>query len=477
MSLRRVANPRPYQRQAIDFLLSTPRANLYMGMGMGKSLSTLLALDTLYFAGAESDPCLILGPLRVARDTWPDEVTKWEQFRGLEVIPIIGETPKQREAALRRRGLIYSINYENLPWLVHYFGNRWPFKIVVADESTRLKGFRLKQGGARARALGQVAHSFVKRWINLTGTPSPNGLPDLWGQNWFIDRGKRLGHSYSDFIGRWFYREAMHGGPAYAGKLNAFKHSEAEIHGLLRDVCLTLDPKDWFDLEEPVVTQIGVKLPAEARKIYDDLEKDMFAQLDELTELEVVNAAALTMKCLQLANGAVICGDKGEWKAVHDEKLQALESIAQEVTDVPLLVQYNFRSDAERILKVFPKAAQLATKQGMQRFRDGASPIGMAHAKSMGHGIDGLQAVTNTLVRFGHDWNAEERLQMLERIGPVRQAQSGFKRPVRVFDIVAEDTVDISVLERHKGKLDIMSCLLAAMKSGYKAATTAETRE
>jgi hypothetical protein len=459
---RRIFTAREYQDIAVQFMTETPRCNLWAGMGMGKTVSTLTTADALIVSGATSRPILVLGPLRVARDTWPNEVAKWQHLRDLTVVPIVGEK-HERLAALKRSAPIYSTNYEQIPWLVEHFKDKWPFETVIADESTRLKSFRVKQGGMRARALGLVARNLTKRWINLTGTPAPNGLADLWGQQWFVDHGERLGNSYSAFMERWFSRNE------YTRKISAFKHSEAEIHAKLRDCTLTLDPADYFDLEQPIVNEVVVEMPASARQIYDEFESTMFAELMDGDQLEVFNAAALTNKCLQLANGAAYHGEG--FKVIHDAKLDALESIAY--GGMPLLVEYTFRSDVERIQKRFPKAVQLGEKAGFKKFMSGDAAMGLAHAKSMGHGIDGLQDVTNLLVRFGHGWNAEERLQMLERIGPVRQAQSGHKRPVQVYDIICKDTLDADVIARHRGKIEIMDALLAAMKrKGYKASTT-----
>jgi hypothetical protein len=204
-------------------------------------------------------------------------------------------------------------------------------------------------------------------------------------------------------------------------------------------------------------------LPEAARKIYKQLEKELFAKLADGEEVAAYNAAALTNKCLQLANGAVYT-DYPNWSAVHDEKIAVLESIMAESGGVPLLVAYSFKSDCARIKRAFPKAVELSTDDGMRAFRSGNAPIGLAHPKSMGHGIDGLQSVTNILVRFGHDWNLGERMQMLERVGPMRQMQSGFDRPVWVYDICASDTIDEDVIAAHVAKRSVQDQLLEAMK-------------
>lgn len=456
--MRKQVKFKAYQPIGVDFILQRQRGNLFAGMGMGKGLISLTALDTLRIAGMIQGPTLVLGPKRVAESTWSDEAAKWQHLQDTTVSPVVG-TLKQRIAALKRSADVYTCNYEQLPWLVSYLGDAWPFETVIADESTRLKSFRLKQGGKRAHALHAVAHTKVNRWVNLTGTPSPNGLLDLWGQMWFIDQGKRLGRSFTAFQNRWFHKKPNSGEFA---PLIPHAHAEREIYDLIKDVCLTLDPKDWFDLQEPVVNVIEVKLSPATMKLYKEFEDTMFTELANGNELEVFNAAALTNKCLQFANGAVYNGDG--YTEVHNAKIEALESIVAESGGMPVLVAYNFVSDKERILKAFPKAALLSTADGMKAFKSGNAPIGLAHPKSMGHGIDGLQDVTNILARFGHDWNLEERLQMLERIGPVRQAQSGHNRPVMVYDIVAKNTVDETVLARHITKRKVQDLLLEAMK-------------
>ncbi len=239
-------------------------------------------------------------------------------------------------------------------------------------------------------------------------------------------------------------------------------HSDKEIHEVLKDICITVDPKDYFDLAEPIVTTLRIKLPEKAMKIYKQLEKELFAEL-EGGEVEVFNEAALTNKCLQLANGAVYT-EHPKWIPVHDEKIEALRSIAAESGGAQLLVAYSFKSDVERIQAAFPKAVELSKTDGMRAFRAGDAQIGLVHPKSMGHGIDGLQENCNILVRFGHGWNLGERMQMLERIGPMRQIQMGFDRPVYVYDIVASGTLDETVIEAHTHKWGVQNALLQAMK-------------
>lgn len=438
-----------------DHILDHPRCAIWAGMGMGKTTSTLNAIDAVLLT--DDAPVLVLAPLRVARSTWPEEAGKWQHLAGINVMPIVG-TEAERKAALRMDAQVYTTNYEQLPWLVEHFGERWPFRTVVADESTKLKGFRLRQGTQRAQALGKVAHTKIKRFVELTGTPSPNGLADLWGQAWFLDAGQRLGRTYQAFSDRWFRTH-----PSGYGTV-ALPHAQAEIQERLCDLCLTVDAKDWFDLREPIVNNIYVDLPIKARKHYAEMEKEMFTQLDE-HEVEAFGAAARTIKCLQIANGAAYVGESNtEWKDLHDAKLEALESVVEESAGAPVLVAYHFKSDLARLKRAFPKGRAL--DQDPQTIRDwnaGKIPVLFAHPASAGHGLN-LQDGGNILVYFGHWWNLEERMQILERVGPTRQMQAGHDRPVFVHNIIARDTVDEMVMERVESKREVQDILLAAMK-------------
>jgi len=456
---RKPFTPRPYQSIGMQHLLDLPRCGLWAGMGMGKTTTVLNAIDALHLVG-ETEPVLVVAPLRVARSTWPAEAKKWAHLAGLDVSPVVG-TLAERQAALRRDVPIYTTNYEQLPWLVEHFGERWPFATVVADESTKLKGFRMKQGTQRARALARVAHKHVRRFIELTGTPAPNGLVDLWGQAWFLDQGQRLGRSFEAFKDRWF--QAIPGGEGYT-QLRPLPFAQEEIQHKLRDLCLTLDPKDWFDLKEPIHNTIRVELPTKARRLYRDMEREMFAEIEGIG-VEAFNAASRTIKCLQMANGAIYTDDKqSAWAETHAAKIDALEDIVEEAAGMPVLVAYQFKHDLARLLRAFPKGRALDTDpQTEADWCAGKIPVLFAHPKSAGHGLN-LQDGGNIIAFFGHWWDMELRQQIIERIGPVRQAQAGYDRPVWIHDIVAENTVDELVLLRHETKREVQDILLQAMK-------------
>lgn len=449
--------PRPYQNGIIDFILEKDRCAVWAGMGMGKSCSTLTALDILELV--EPGPTLVLAPLRVASSTWPDEAKKWNHLRNIEISAVVG-TPDERRAALRRPASVYTTNYDNLVWLVEHYGDKWPFTKVVADESTRLKSFRLRQGGKRAQALARVAHTKIKRFIELTGTPSPNGLQDLWGQAWFLDRGVRLGRSFDAFKNRWF--QAVPGGDGYQ-QIRPLPFAQVQIEDLLRDLCISLDARDHFDIAEPIVNVIRVDMPAKARRIYRDMEREMFMQIGE-HEVEAFSAAARTIKCLQLANGAAYVDDAGTFSEVHDAKIQALDSIISEAAGMPVLVAYHFKSDLVRLKRAFPQGRHLdANPQTITDWNAGKIPVLFAHPASAGHGLN-LQDGGNILVFFGHWWDLEQYQQIIERIGPTRQAQAGHNRPVFIHHIVATDTVDEIVMARRETKREVQDLLLDALK-------------
>ena len=456
--MTREFKPHGYQGQMIDHIIDNKRCALWVFMGGGKSVATLTALDTLNYVEDDIYPALVLAPLRVAKTTWVEEVTKWRHLSHLRVTPIVG-TEAERKAALRQQSEIFTCNYENLPWLVAAWGDAWPYKTVVSDESTKLKSFRLRQGGSRARALGMVAHTKVKRFVELSGTCAPNGLQDLWGQLHFLDRGERLGRSFNAFISRWFR-------PDWSGFGTVpLPHAQAEIQDKLRDLCLTVKAEDWFDLRQPIVTNVLVDLPVKARRHYDEMEKAMYTELTS-AEVEAFGAAEKSLKLLQLASGAMYTA-KDEWEVLHDEKISALESIIEESGGEPILVAYHFKSDLARLKKAFPKARHLdSNPKTITQWNAGEIQLLLAHPQSAGHGLN-LQFGGRTLVYFSHWWALEDRLQIAERLGPVRQLQAGFDRSVFIYNLMARDTVDELVVARIDEKRTVQQLLLDSMRRKY----------
>lgn len=479
---RRIYVPREYQPMGTNHIMDNKRCGLWAGMGLGKGVMVLTALANLDLT-EDVFPALAIGPLRVARDVWPTECGKWEHLKHLHCVPIIG-TREERLLAVTRKAPIFSINYENLAWLLEYWGKeRWPYKTIIADESTKLKGYRgsfrtsstgkvslHKHGGARARALGTVTHTpQVTRFIELTGTPAPNGLKDLWGQIWYLDAGERLGRTFGGFATRWFNSRRNGAQVTYTPTAAA---ADGEIQDRVKDICLTIDAKDYFDLKEPVVNNIYVDLPPDARKLYRSMEKDLFIEIAEGT-VEAFSAAAKSQKCLQLANGAVYLDPLVEsdsdpkakkWGVVHDEKMEALDSVIEEAAGATMIIVYTFRSDLARILKKYPGARDLSKKANEKAFKAGDIQLGVAHPDSLGHGVDGMQFVCNRIVHFGHGWPLDTYQQINERIGPVRQMQAGLVRPVYHTHILARGTLDEEVMVRREGKRSVQEILLDAAK-------------
>lgn len=445
--------PHDYQHDIIEFIQDTPRCAVWAGMGTGKTVSTLTAVDALSTV-EDAFPMLVLAPLRVAKSTWPDEIEEWAHLKGLRVSVICG-TASERKAALGATADVYTVNYDNLEWLVKACGrNGWRFKTIIADEFTRLKGYRLRQGATRARALSAVAYK-SERFVGLTGTPSPNGLIDLWGQTWFLDRGARLGHSYTAFEDRWFKK-------GYNGYgIEPLPHAEKEIFALLRDICLTVA---GLPVDEPIKNIISVTMPPDARSAYDEMEADMYTELGDETAVEVFSAASKSMKLLQFASGAVYIDDKQNWTETHRAKIEALESVIEEANGAPVLVAYHFKSDLARLQKAFPKARVLdANPKTIKDWNAGKIPVLFAHPASAGHGLN-LARGGNILVFFTCNWNLEEHMQIIERIGPMRQKQAGLNRPVFIHYLVAKRTVDELVLDRLHNKRRVQDVILEAMK-------------
>ncbi len=473
---RRIWTPSDRQAQMLDHVIDVgPRTALWAPMGVGKTTTAMSAMDILFLTGEESKPALVAAPLRVAQSTWPDEATKWEHLRHIEVQPIIGN-PHERKAALRNRNAsIFTINYEGIGWLVKEFENKpWPFGRLILDESTRVKGLRVSlpkdrkkkdgtdaalrgQGSLRAKALARYAFKpgGITGVLELTGTPSPNGLKDLWGQMWFLDAGQRLGRTYEGFSERWFSKSFDGYG------LEPLPFAQEQIQERCKDLCLSVEP---LTKDVPIVTDVYVDLPPRARVHYNEMEKRMFTEIKS-HEIEAFGAAARTLKCLQLANGAVYVGDSNtKFEEVHDAKIQALDSIIAEAAGAPVLVAYHFKSDLVRLLRAFPQGRSLDTNpQTIRDWNLGRIPVLFAHPESAGHGLN-LQDGGNIIAFFGHWWDLEKYLQIIERIGPTRQLQAGHPRPVYQYNIVARDTVDEAVMARRDGKSAVQEALIDYMK-------------
>lgn len=449
--------PSDLQRQIVEHQLLVPRQATFAGMGRGKTSSTLTTLDILTLE--TSRPSLVIAPKRVAKSTWPREMQKWDHLTG-EVAVVVGTAEERLRALLAglRRGnaSLFSTNYDNIPWLVDTLADhkiKWPFYGLIADESTKLKGLRLKQGAKRAAALKKVAFE-SKRFMALTGTPAPNGLLNLWGQLYFIDAGYRLGDSYTAFRDRWFRKG--YDGHTY----EPFEHSEREIYDKIRDVCLTIE---GVAVDEPIVNRILIELPPAARRQYNEMDKNFWAEVGE-HGVEAVHAASKSQKLMQMASGAVYYDDQRNWTIVHDAKLEAAESVLEEANGMPVMMIYYFRHSLERLKAHFPQAVVLDDKASTEdRWNAGKIPMLLVHPQSAGHGLN-LQDGSNIACFYDVDWNLEYHDQVIERIGPVRQMQSGHNRPVYLHYILGENTMDEVVVDRLVSKGSVQDALMEAMK-------------
>lgn len=452
--------PRSYQKLIVDNILYNKRTAVFAGMGLGKTASTLEAIRQIK-AVRPSLTVLIIAPLRVAQSTWPDEVRKWDSFKDLRVSVICGSAKARRDALLADAD-IYTINYENIPWLVEELKGDWFFDLIIADESTRLKGLRARQGTQRAKALAKVAFK-SEGFVELTGTPAPNGLLDLWGQMWFLDKGARLGKSFSAFQKEFFYPISRGGGATRWVEWKPQEGSDKRIKRRIEDVSITVNPEDYFDVAKNIFNDIVVELPREVMRQYRKFARELYLELEGGAEVTAANAAVKTGRLLQMASGAVYVED-GEgsdaYTVVHRAKIEALASVIEEANGAPVLCAYSYRHEVDRILKAFPYARVLdKSPQTIRDWNKGKIPLLLAHPASCGHGLN-LQDGGNILVFFSCTWSLELHDQIVERIGAVRQAQAGHDRPTFVHYLVAKGTLDEAVKERLSTKRDILDVLL-----------------
>lgn len=442
--------PRAYGPPCVDFMYRNPNCALWAPPGFGKTGMVYKLLDCLLMAGSGFFPALVVAPKMVCDLTWPKEAQKWKQFQHIRVSKILG-TPAQRADALIRDADLYVINFENLPWLIERMGEHWPFKILIVDESTKLKGFRLKKGRKRASMLGTVVEK-CGRVIELSGTPAPNGLRDLWGQLYFLDKGRRLGNSYTAYMDRWFTVSQ------YDGSITPRPNASGEIYAALADITLALRPEDWFDIDEPIQQTREVKLPPDAMKLYEKMENEYFLEIGG-GEIDALNAMALGQKLAQMASGSMYDNDKAVHH-IHDAKLDSLESLIEESGGENVLVAYHYKFEIDMLRKRFPHIVEFTKKQ-QDPWNAGKIPLMCVHPQSAGHGID-LQDGGRILVFLTQTWNLEHRLQVIERVGPVRQLQSGHPRAVMIYDIIAVDTLDEEFLSVAEGKISVQNALMAA---------------
>lgn len=465
--------PRIYQNAGSSFLLDHTRGNLHVDPGLGKTVMTLDALDKMFMLG-ESRPVLVAAPLAVAQSVWSDEVKKWNHLSHLNVVSITGD-PAQRMRALRSDAHIYTVNFENLPWLYEQVGANSPFGTIVVDEASKLKSFRghfkkKKDGGyslvcssgVQSSCLAKMAWQKGVRYYGLTGTPCSNGLHQIWPLIWFIDGGKRLGNSFTAFSERWF----KVGWNGYG--LLPHPHAEQEIMSMIHDCVFTLRAEDYLDLPEEIVNTVFVDMPAKARRHYDEMEQDFFTQV-EAGDVEVFTAASKSTKLHQIANGSVYYDKEGRHEVVHNAKIDALLGIIDELGGQRVIVVYKFKSDLERLQKAIPKGRKFDKNPTTKKaFIDGKFQVLFIHPDSAGHGVDDLQRATNVMVLFSVDWDGEKRQQVIARIGRVRQFQAGTGKPAIIHQIIARNTIDEDILTKVQDKISVEEALKRGMAKRLK---------
>ena len=395
--------PHSYQRHCINKILETKKLGLFLDMGLGKTVTTLTAVKELKYNRFQVCKVLVIAPKKVAEGTWTKEAAKWDHTKMLRVSPVLGSQAK-RIRALNTPADLYVINRENVCWLVDYYRNAWPFDMVVIDESSSFKSHSAK----RFKALAGIS-SRISRMVELTGTPSPNGLADLWSQVYLLDGGERLGKRYSQFRERYFQPDKR-GADGMVYSYEAKPGTEESILAKISDICISMKAEDYLELPDLTYHEIPVELDKKSWKAYQDLERKMILELPEDDELiSVTSAAALSNKLLQLANGAVYDEDR-QVHEVHDCKIEAFLELVESLQGKPVLVFYNYQHDRERILKALAKSGlgirELKTTQDEDDWNAGRIDILLTHPASSAYGLN-LQQGGNHVIWFGLTWNYE----------------------------------------------------------------------
>lgn len=441
--------PHQYQSHAIQRILDTPAVGLFLDMGLGKTSITLTAIEQLLFDHFEANKVLVIAPLRVASDTWSRESDKWDHLKHLRISKILGNQ-RQRKAALKADADIYIINRENVVWLVDELGNKWDFDTVVIDELSSFKSSASK----RFKALRRV-RPLMKRVVGLTGTPAPNSLMDLWSQIYLLDRGERLGQTITNYRERYFSAGAKSGHVVYEWK--AKKEAHDNIHQKIADICISMKAEDWLDMPERIDNQILVALDRDAREKYKKLERDLLLPMQGV-DIVANTAAALSMKLLQMANGAVY-DEEGGVCEIHQSKLDALDEIIDTSNGQPILLFYAYKHDLSRIQKRFSQAKKLETNDGIEAWNKGEIPLLLAHPASAGHGLN-LQAGGSIIVWYGLTWSLELYQQANARL--YRQGQTN---NVIIHHLITEGTIDEDVMAALQDKATGQDALLEAVKA------------
>jgi SNF2 family DNA or RNA helicase len=430
----------------VDFIKDNKKAALWIDMGLGKTISTLTALSDLV-ANKKVKKVLIVAPLRVAKHTWSEEIRNWDHIQ-IDYTILAGLTPANRKAAIYSDSPVHIINREMIPWLVEVLGQKWHYDCVVIDESSSFKSHASKRWKAFRKVLGKI-----KRMVQLTGTPAPNSLMDLWPQLYLLDKGERLENTRGKFLAKYC---TVVGNPQW-NQYEVNPERADTIYKKVKDLVLRMSAKDYLELPERIDLTVEVELPPKARKAYEDMKRD-FIMMYESGEVLAVNAAVQVGKLLQICNGNAYTED-GDFVELHKEKLNELEQIIEQAQE-PVLVAYNYKSDLSVIQKQLPNAEVLSSDPTtIDRWNKGEIPVLLTHPASAGHGLN-LQKGGNIIVWYGVPWSLELYQQFNARLH--RQGQ---QKPVRIIHIVAKDSADESVVESLKAKDDSQTKLLKLVQS------------
>ncbi|WP_073995820.1 DEAD/DEAH box helicase [Arcanobacterium urinimassiliense] len=444
--------PHAYQDYTTTFIEKHPQAAVFLEMGLGKTVATLTAIEHLLLDSFEVSKVLVIAPLRVARDTWPEEIAKWEHLRLLKTISLVG-SKKLRLENLEKQAHVYLINRENVPWLVEVLGKSWPFDMVIIDELSSFKSNQSK----RFKALRSVLPK-IKRIVGLTGTPASNGLMDLWAPFRLIDGGARLGKYITHYREAYFVPDKRNQHMVFSWRLR--EGAEEEIYKKISDITVSMQTQDYLQLPKIIYTQQKIRLGIKEQKFYRKLKQELVADLDG-GEVDAVNAAVLSNKLLQLASGAIY-GENKSIIHVHDLKLDALEDVVEAANGQSLLVAYWFKHDLERIQERFPQARLLESSKDFQDWNQGKISLALIHPASAGHGLN-LQAGGHLVCWFSLTWSLELYQQLNARL--YRQGQT---RPVTITHLIATGTIDERVVKALQNKNVTQAALIEAVKTEIK---------
>ena len=444
-------SPHNYQIYSTNFILNNPISAIFLECGLGKSVISLTAINDLMLDYFDVSRTLVIAPLRVANSTWPDEIKKWDHLKHLNYSVVIG-SEKERLDALGKPAHIYLINRENVDWLITKSGIPWKFDMVVIDELSSFKSYQAK----RFKSLLKVRPK-LKRIVGLTGTPSSNGLMDLWAEFRLLDMGERLGRYITYYRQNFFVPDKRNQQMIFSYKPK--DGAEKKIYSLISDITISMKSKDFLKMPECVMNEVIVTLSDKEQKLYDSLKQDMVLSLEE-NEIDAINAAALSNKLLQMSNGAVYNDDK-ESLHIHDRKLDALEDLIEGANGKPVLVAYWFKHDLEKIKDRFD-VREIKSAKDISDWNEGKIPVALIHPASAGHGLN-LQAGGSTLIWFGLTWSLELYQQTNARL--YRQGQDS---TVVIHHILTKGTIDEDVMKALKAKEKIQDALIDSVKARLK---------